>query len=426
MKNYNQKTKLNALPVLVKQHCGKVALSLFLPLVSLSTGAVDTHDHAVAVSQKISKKMAAHTDAEILAGELGKSVEEIKASIRFQEKFGKFYKKLVKKYPDRIARVWLAPKAEQRAHIQFVGSVPTIDTSLNVEMLSGGKYSFQQQEGRAKFLAKLLKDNAYANFMTYFDHASGQIKLEMKTADRARALSLQSLESLLSNKSRTISSDESAAFDNMTIDEIDFELIEAPGEIYQLEYARGGEWVRDDGVRKCTSGWSVSGPNGDGIVTAAHCTGLNELEHSYTSNHPSMTWRSQERGNGDAEYHTTSHQELAEYYAKADEIRDVTGIRSTSSMIAGTQVCEYGRSSNTRTCNHEVISNNVTATFSDGVTVSNLVRVSVDNSIGGDSGGPWSWGTTAWGVHSGSNGTTSLFTPVQRVQSELNVTLKTK
>ncbi|AOE49420.1 chymotrypsin family serine protease [Kangiella sediminilitoris] len=169
----------------------------------------------------------------------------------------------------------------------------------------------------------------------------------------------------------------------------------------------------------------MSGPNGDGIVTAAHCTGLNQFEES-TSSIYGMTWRSEERGNGDAEYHTTSHIEPAEFYATSASIRDVNSIKSTIFMFPGSSVCEYGRSSNTRTCNHDVIATGVTATFTDGVTVKNLVRVTGDNSIGGDSGGGWSWNNKAWGVHSGSNGTTSLFTPVQRVQKELNVTIKTK
>jgi hypothetical protein len=428
MMNYNEKTKLNTLSTLVKRNCGKVAIALCLPVVSLTALANEKHEHNEPVGQKVSQKAADYTDATILATELGKSVEEVEASLVFHKKFEKLFKEVMKKHPEKVARVWLEPNAGQKASIQFVGQAPNLRTDLNVDIMDGGQYSFQEQEGRAKYLSKLLTDNAYNNFLTYFDHNTGQIKLEMKTANRAKALSRDSLQALLSNHNRSLESDESKAFDNLSIDDIDFEVIEAEGEIYELEYARGGEWLRDDGFRECTSGWAVSGPNGNGIVTAAHCTGLNELEHSYSTADVDMTWRSQERGNGDAEYHTTSHTEVAEYFARATEadIRDVTGIKLTFLMLPGQSVCEYGRSSNTRTCNHTVISNNVTATFTDGVTVSNLVRVTGDNSIGGDSGGPWSWGTIAWGVHSGSNGTTSLFTPVQRVQSELNVTILTQ
>lgn len=422
----NQKLGLNELSSLIKRNCGKVALSLCLPIASFTALANEDHEHGEIKGQKETREMAVEYDSVTLATELGKSVEEVKASLEFQQQFEKFFTEIMKKYPEKVARVWLEPNAGRKANVQFVGSAPFLNTKLNIDITDGAKYSFQEQEGRAKYLSKLLVENSYNNFLSYFDHTTGRIKLEMKTAKRSKAHTRQSLEALLSNQSRSLDSDESKAYDNLSIDDIDFEVIDGRGEIYQLEYARGGEWLRDDGFRECTSGWAVSGPNGNGIVTAAHCTGLNELEHSYSTVDVDMTWRSQERGNGDAEYHTTTHTEVAEYFATNTAIRDVTGIKLTFLMLPGQSVCEYGRSSGTRTCAHTVIANNVTATFTDGVTVNNLVRVTGDNSIGGDSGGPWSWGTVAWGVHSGSNGTTSLFTPIQRVQSELNVTILTQ
>ncbi len=426
--NDYRKHGLDVISLSAKRNFAILALSACLPFASTVSVASETDEHREFKVNKISQEMAVARDTATLAVELGKEVEEIKSALAFQDKFEDLFKKIVKKHPGKIARVWLEPNAGHKAYIQFVDTAPELKTDLNVEITDGAQYSFQEQEGRAKYLSRLLRDSAYNNFLTYFDHTSGQIKLEMKTSDRSKALTVQSLQSLLSNKNATLETDENRAYGNISIEDIDLEVIEAPGEIYELEYARGGEWLRDDGARECTSGWAVSGPNGNGIVTAAHCTGLNELEHSYSTVDVDMTWRSQERGNGDAEYHTTSHTEVAEYFANESEqdIRDVTGIKLTFLMLPGQSVCEYGRSSNTRTCNHTVISNNVTATFTDGVTVSNLVRVTGDNSIGGDSGGPWSWGTIAWGVHSGSNGTTSLFTPVQRVQSELNVTILTQ
>ena len=149
----------------------------------------------------------------------------------------------------------------------------------------------------------------------------------------------------------------------------------------------------------------VNGPNGDGFITAAHCTGINEFAE------PGglvfgTTWRDQEFGNGDVEYHTSGHNVLDDFNASANEVRDVSGIRSTWTML-GASVCEYGRSSNTRTCNHTVDGLFVTVNYSLG-TVNNLVRVTGDNSIGGDSGGGWSFNYTAWRARSGSNGSQSF------------------
>lgn len=45
------------------------------------------------------------------------------------------------------------------------------------------------------------------------------------------------------------------------------------------EHAFGGNWVRDDGVDECTSGWSVEDVYGvTGVTTAGHCDGINEID----------------------------------------------------------------------------------------------------------------------------------------------------
>ena len=61
--------------------------------------------------------------------------------------------------------------------------------------------------------------------------------------------------------------------------------------------------------------------------------------------------------------------------------------------------CIYGRSSNNRECD-EVYSDFVNA-ISGGTLISSLVGMTDDNTIGGDSGGPWSFGTEATGGHRG-------------------------
>ncbi|MFC3195787.1 S1 family peptidase [Marinicella sediminis] len=399
-------------------------LALSLTLLSGAGLADEAHLHDAAT--RISNDMAVFEDTRLLAKERGVNIKDVRQALAFQDQFASYFAELLEKYPNQIARVWLEPAPYQDAHIQFVGKAPAIQAPANVNLFGGGSYSMQEQQERAALLSKLLRANNHSNFLTYFDQQSGQIKLEMKTSRAAKAMSLTDLSDTLSAGFNGLDMDDNRLAKSLSINDIDYEVIIGEGEIYDFDYARGGEWLTDDGGKECTSGWAVSGPNGNGIITAAHCTGLNGLDHHYTTSDPTMTFRSQERGNGDVEYHTTSHSEVAEYYAREDEVRDVTGIKWTILMLPGQSVCEYGRSDNVRSCNHDVIATGVTTTFTDGVTVSNLVRVSGDDSIGGDSGGPWSWGTVAWGVHSGSNGSTSVFTPVQRAQSELNVTILTQ
>jgi hypothetical protein len=89
--------------------------------------------------------------------------------------------------------------------------------------------------------------------------------------------------------------------------------------------------------------------------------------------------------------------------------------------MVGNNVCVYGRSSNIRKCNHKVEAINLTVTFSDGTVNKHLARTNNATTIGGDSGTGWSWSRTAWGVHTGSGGGKSYFTPAQVAESYTNV-----
>ena len=144
--------------------------------------------------------------------------------------------------------------------------------------------------------------------------------------------------------------------------------------------------------------------------------------------HNCMTFRDQEWGSGgDVEYYTTDHAELAEFYSDATTIKDVTSIKTTSTMVGGT-VCVYGRSSNVRTCNHRVEAVNVNTYDPDcPCTVGNLARTGSASTINGDSGGGWSKNYASWGVHKGVDAAgKGYFTPVEEAENQLSVTIRTQ
>ena len=369
-------------------------------------------------------------DVGLLAKESGISYAEAEDAIKAQDEFARYADRLIAKFPNRIARMWKEPAPSTKAHIQFVGKVPnTVLEEVfqnkvpgHVSVTGGGRMSLNEQAKRTQAAGRGLRKAGFVRSLSYYDPSTDSIQLEVKVSEKAarpdRSKILSAVQSELKG------TDLRDQLRTITGKELKLKTIRGDGEIMEFDHARGGNWVRlSNNTRWCTSGWSVSGPQGDGIITAAHCNGLTQFEEEggLVFN---MTWRNQVFGNGDVEYHTTNHIELDDFYARAGaaNIRDVSGIRSTWTMFGGT-VCEYGRSSNTRTCNHTVNGLFVTVNYSIG-TVNNLVRVSGDGSIGGDSGGGWSFNYTAWGVHSGSNGSQSYFTPAQLAESVLNVTIK--
>ena len=367
-------------------------------------------------------------DVELLAKEAGMSYPEAERAIKAQDEFSRYADRLMARFPDRIARMWKEPAPSTKSYIQFVGKVPDavlqdirqLRVPAEISVSGGGKTSFRNQVKRVQAAARALRKSGFVNSSSLYNPADDIIELRIKLPKHANRPDPSQILNAVQNELR--GTDLRDHIRKITGRDLKIETIRGDGPIMKFDHARGGNWLRDDGFRECTSGWSVSGPNGDGIITAAHCTGLNQFEEEGGLVFD-MTWRDQEFGwGGDVEYHTTNHIELDDFYARQGEIRDVSAIRSTWTMF-GASVCEYGRSSNTRTCNHTVTGLFVTVNYSIG-TVNNLVRVSGDNSIGGDSGGGWSFNYTAWGVHSGSNGSESYFTPAQQAESYLNVTIK--
>ncbi|MCF6323985.1 MAG: S1 family peptidase [Gammaproteobacteria bacterium] len=368
-------------------------------------------------------------DVELLAKESGMSYAEAERAIKAQDTFARYGDRVIVRYADRIARIWQEPAPGTQSFIQFVGKIPAgvaqdmrqKRVPANVSVTGGATISLKNQIKRAEAAAKGLRKLGYINSSSFYDVINDVIQLDIKIPEHARNPDPQQVLHAIQNELR--GTELSDQIRSLSRKNIKIKTIRGEGPIMEFDHARGGNWVRlSSGTRWCTSGWSVSGPNGDGIITAAHCNGLTQFEEEggLVFN---MNWRDQEFSLlGDVEYHTTNHLELDDFYAREGEIRDVNSIRSTWTMWGAT-VCEYGRSNNVRTCNHTVQATNVIVNYSIG-TVGNLVRVSGDDSIGGDSGGGWSFNYTAWGVHSGSNGVQSFFTPVQQAEAVLNVTIK--
>ena len=378
-------------------------------------------------------------DINILANEANLSVESVEQAITFQEAFAEYADNLLTHFPEQISSVWVEPVPSTKGHIKFVEEIPSevtlakIETQglnpNNVALTGNGMISMEDHIRRAELASEALANLGYQNTVTSFDPISNEIHTEVQlpegtpppnTLEIANAMQIR----IQANQSEsgTIQLQGRAATVNML--DLNLTVLRGSGPIVTPAHSRGGNWLRDDGVRECTSGWAVNGPNGDGIITAGHCTGLNEFVQPGVTPY-SMIWRTQVYGTGgDVEYHTTSHIEPDDFYANSTSIRDVTGTRSTNTMV-GNSVCVYGRSSNVRTCNHTVQA--VGLTINDGTrTITQMARSNNATSIIlGDSGGGWSWNNTAWGVTHGFDASNrGYFTPARQAEAVLNVTIK--
>jgi hypothetical protein len=193
----------------------------------------------------------------------------------------------------------------------------------------------------------------------------------------------------------------------------------------------GGAWVYgyDDfdpiTVNLCTSGWSVNGPDGSGVITAGHCELDTTYGISYSYWHSlgssyTVTYRDHVYGSlSDVAYYTGDYfAEWPGFWADSEHYRSVTAKKALGSMV-GSVVCQYGRASDDRHCGLDVISIGQTVG-----TVKKLAKADQPASSYGDSGGGWSFNNTAFGTHYGKFGGYGYFVPVDVAEDALGVTIK--
>ncbi len=387
-------------------------------------------------------KKAFDTDIGILAKEMNLDFEVVKKSVLFQKAFKKYFKNIKEKYPNKISSFYLERIPKQKGHIQFIGEVPK-EVLLPVEknnqgdkiIITGdGEFTVKESLNRVKEVAKSIsKTLQHGSSEVYFSHSDKKIKVNIQqpygyeklSHYRGKKLSEDSLLELVQNEF------EKNNLKTIRKGHIDFNIYEDSEPIYTPDASRGGSRLLADNREWCTNGWSVIVPGfGLAALTAGHCMDNIGRDVDEIQDHKNGIEYPMNAGNfifnldGDIGFNTTpTTQEKYEFHARANEIRYTSGREAIADMV-GESVCVYGRTSNSRSCNHEVLNTGVVITYSNGTQVGNLVRVTNNsNTTGGDSGGGWSWGNQAWGVHSGSSSTRAYFTPIERAEEVFDLEL---
>lgn len=174
--------------------------------------------------------------------------------------------------------------------------------------------------------------------------------------------------------------------DTITIKVIASELPTLGGEHSSSEHL-GGEALSD-----CTSGFSVQHWDGrSGIVIAEHC------QTAQSDDGKPLTFQMAADGYfGDFQWHTGPQSEPDDFYsgnATTLEVnrRDVSGVQVP---VVGQAVCKNGKAGY-KDCDTVRVVNVCSLVWC------NMVETEHQYGVGGDSGGPWFWNYTAYGVHHG-------------------------
>lgn len=187
----------------------------------------------------------------------------------------------------------------------------------------------------------------------------------------------------------------------------------------------GGGYLKVGTSPWCTAGFTVwwSGDMYRGIATADHCADYWSLRYY---NHNTDTYTLVDRlGRGDKNYGDVAYYSRGTYsptnqfYYDYGSTRSVTGVGLPT---VGQQLCKFGRTTGYG-C-EEVYQCNVCSSGYCGLTA---MKSHITD--GGDSGGPWFWGNTAYGIHHGYKSIwfidRSLFTPANNLPDALGVNVLT-
>lgn len=179
------------------------------------------------------------------------------------------------------------------------------------------------------------------------------------------------------------------------------------------EVARGGGHLTS-----CTAAWSVSksGYSKGGLMTAAHCPDTQKYQGRGILNYRGQMAKAK----GDAQWHSSTEVTTNTFYYTAGATRKVTSVKSP---VLGQQLCVYGKTTR-NTCDKVYKLNQCSGGYCG------MVATHRHHTKSGDSGGPWFWGNTAYGVHHGYKTIfpfeRSLFTPAKSAETGLGVKIKTR
>lgn len=168
-------------------------------------------------------------------------------------------------------------------------------------------------------------------------------------------------------------------------------------EVVPEAYIRGGGNLNTTaGAAFCTTAFTVKQGSVRGIATAAHCAGSSKMRYLNhgTSSYTTVTReRRHEGGHGDMAWYSRGGYTAARtFYYNQGKTRYVDGTRWS---VQGLGVSNYGRTTGYKG-SPKVYRINICVD-----RLCDMVAMDKHYTQGGDSGGPWFRGNTAYGIHMG-------------------------
>lgn len=361
-----------------------------------------------------------------MAEKTGGTVEDVLAGLEHEDQFDAFLAAVNERYSYIYAGAWTDDFPRSTSTVRVKGEVPgdlaelaRVPPTWTSKSSVGAQYSWSELTDLATAVAGSLRVEGYAEANTAV--SARENRIEVVVPQRAERGSLQAAGVRARIAERIAETlPQQAGF--LREGGLTVQVAPSGTDLGGGQHTYGGGEALDDGVRECTTGFSVNlAGGGTGILTAAHCEGINQYRQEDGLTY-SMPFVDEHIGNhGDLELHTSTHVEYDDFYSDFGVLRDVSGIKEINTSNQGDFVCVFGRFGG-RDCS------NIYRLFvcyfpAEGrPEACGLALMEDEITESGDSGGPWYNGNEAWGVHSGRMSfnfrTRSVFTPVFWVDDE--------
>lgn len=368
---------------------GGVLLALFLSAPTAAAQAPTPPDRPEADSPRVvTADEALRQEAGAYARVHGVGEQEALRRMRIEERMAEVVDRLQEQHRGRLAGIYLQHEPQFRLVVRLTGDGPV---RPEVAQLAGSELPVAFEHGAAATREQILermKSNVPLFRSTFpdlqgveVDEATGEIVLTVHASGAAREQARAKLPAIAGEVGPPLR----------------LRFTDNPVELQQI---RGG-----GNLSSCTTGFVVKNSAGTtGVTTAAHC-GNSQTYTTFGGTSYAMAFQSPEYNDADqdVQWHTTAQTEHPEFYADlTSSARVLTGQRLRSSTVAGNTTCHRGKVSG-YSCGSVQSTTYKPTSYSCGGQTCAATWISVTGAnlacAGGDSGGPWFNGQTAFGTH---------------------------
>lgn len=391
-----------------------IAAISFVAVPGCTTEIVEeTNNLEINNQQLTSANSALTTDLELVAKAKGWTIEEAAADREAADAVGRVAEEIAKNRPDIFvgSKVSPIPGASPTLYLKgpaddFVRSLVADEKSVvEIKIADNQPFSFKELEERQHRIFRALHDQGILAGAGFQLDGGGLVEVTVA-------------------KPKDIGDEEyKAAVMEVVPDDLRQDVAVDIGDesMFKDESVFGGMEALDDGSFECTTGWAVTDGVYEGVTTAGHCNGINQVVNP-ASGTQSVSHRSQHIGAwGDVEWKRETDQyyyQPDDFYATSFSIRDVQSVEAIANISIGESICFYGRSSDDRDCSLDVHSVSYSC-----LSANRLVQMDGDVTIGGDSGGGWSFNYKAYGGHKGDCASKNVFSVADYFDEAIGVSV---